>query len=473
MFTTPAVAGDALYVGSCSGVFYALDARGGEVRWTYDTRGDGDPAQFHGNPVITGDLVVTPSDSTPEGFTYAFDRADGAVRWKQPTGGGGGIETDLLRTGDTVIGVTKSGDLVSLDLTSGFPLWSFSPESYEYGSFRPPNPAVAGDRVLFGGADGAVYGVDAGSGRKLWKVDLGARISTGLAAYGEDVYLGLEDHRLVRMTVADGTVAGVLPLDGQPVGYPLVTGENVFVLLGNDGGASELLALDAALDGDRWRALTGDAWTTVRPMLWQGKVLAGTDKGELLAFAAAGGELDWQLGLEGRLRGLGSAGDLLFVGTIDGTLYAVDTTGARTFPDPPDTPALFATGRRAIEAAHAAYGAAWRVNDRAAVLATLTPDVVLMPSGTAPIEGLAAAQAFWWPDDGSKTTITAYESTIEEVRDSGDVAAVRARSSMSFTSEKGGEVSEHTTSSMSLSVLERGDDGRWRIAVRMWGRRTD
>ncbi len=247
-----------------------------------------------------------------------------------------------MRAGDTVIGVTRGGDLVCLDLANGFPRWSFSPESYTYGSFRPPNPAMAGGRVLFGGADGAVYGVDAGSGAKLWRVDLGARIATGLAVADEDLYLGLEDFRLVRMAVADGAVAGVMPLDGQPVGYPLAAGGKVFVLLGNEDGAFDLLALDAALDGGLWRRATRDAWTTVRPLLWRGSVLAGTDKGELSAFAASGGTVDWRLDLPGRLRGLGRGGDLLYVGTIDGKLYAVDTTGATASAAPEAAPAVSA-----------------------------------------------------------------------------------------------------------------------------------
>ncbi len=129
--------------------------------------------------------------------------------------------------------------------------------------------------------------------------------------------------------------------------------------------------------------------------------------------------------------------------------------------------------RLEVEAAHEAYGAAWLANDRSAVLATLTEDVVLMPSGMTPIEGHAAAEAFWWPDDGSTTTLTAYESTIEDVRGSGGVAVVRARSSMTFIWQKEGEASVQTNGSMSLSVLERGDDGRWRITVRMWGRRAE
>jgi len=62
VFVSPAVAGDLVYVGSCSGTYFALNRSTGARRWTYDTRQDGDAAQFHGNPLITDDLVVTGSD---------------------------------------------------------------------------------------------------------------------------------------------------------------------------------------------------------------------------------------------------------------------------------------------------------------------------------------------------------------------------------------------------------------------------
>lgn len=124
----------------------------------------------------------------------------------------------------------------------------------------------------------------------------------------------------------------------------------------------------------------------------------------------------------------------------------------------------------AVRAAYEAYVDAWLANDREAVLATVAENVVLMPTSLAPVEGRAAAEAFWFPADGPATTVTAYESEIDQVRLAGDTAVVRARSIMTFTWEQDGEPAERTHRSMSLTVLERGADGRWRIAVRMWGR---
>jgi outer membrane protein assembly factor BamB len=37
VFITPAVVGDAVLIGSCSGTFYALDRATGEVLWEYHT----------------------------------------------------------------------------------------------------------------------------------------------------------------------------------------------------------------------------------------------------------------------------------------------------------------------------------------------------------------------------------------------------------------------------------------------------
>lgn len=325
MFTTPTVVGELLYTGSCSGVFFALSAADGEVVWRYDTRADGEPAQFHGNPIVTDDLVVTPSDATDAGYTYAFERATGKLVWKQPTDGGGGVTTDLILFGRSALGVTLRGDLVSFGLADGFPIWSFSPEGDRVAEGRAPNPALAGERVLFGGVDGAVYAVDAWEGTRTWKVDLGVRITSALTVHGDSVYLGLEDDRLVRIAVDGGSVTGELAVDGTPAGYPLASGDVLVVLLAAGAEAVDVLAVDTALDGELWRRSSPDEWSTVRPHLWHGRVLAGTTAGRLQAFALAGGAVEWQMDLEGRLRGLGSAGDRLYVGTINGTLYALDT----------------------------------------------------------------------------------------------------------------------------------------------------
>ncbi|HEX2122070.1 MAG TPA: PQQ-binding-like beta-propeller repeat protein, partial [Thermoanaerobaculia bacterium] len=75
MFVSPTVVGDAVIIGSCSGSLYSLDRTTGKPIWIYDTRADGPPAEFHGEPLLLGDRVVIPTDADPRGHLYSFDRA--------------------------------------------------------------------------------------------------------------------------------------------------------------------------------------------------------------------------------------------------------------------------------------------------------------------------------------------------------------------------------------------------------------
>jgi len=53
-----------------------------------------------------------------------------------------------------------------------------------------PTPVIVGDRVIFGGFDGTVRALSTRSGSVLWQRDLGAWISTLVAAIGDDLYVG-------------------------------------------------------------------------------------------------------------------------------------------------------------------------------------------------------------------------------------------------------------------------------------------
>ena len=63
MFSSPAVAGELAFIGSCNGVVHAIDRLTGRARWKYNALQDGGKAaEFHGIPVVTADLVVFGSD---------------------------------------------------------------------------------------------------------------------------------------------------------------------------------------------------------------------------------------------------------------------------------------------------------------------------------------------------------------------------------------------------------------------------
>ena len=128
-----------------------------------------------------------------------------------------------------------------------------------------------------------------------------------------------------------------------------------------------------------------------------------------------------------------------------------------------------AADEQAVRELEERYRSAWLANDSAAVMATLAPGAVLMPAGMEPIRGDSAIRAFWWPDDGSSTTIEAYDVDVDEVRGSGDLAVLRGRGSIAFVYESPeGETSRLTSNAVHLSVAEADSSGTWRITRRAW-----
>jgi uncharacterized protein (TIGR02246 family) len=128
-----------------------------------------------------------------------------------------------------------------------------------------------------------------------------------------------------------------------------------------------------------------------------------------------------------------------------------------------------AQDRSIVTALEERYRTGWLANDTAAVMSTLTSDAVLMPAGVEPVIGEAAIRSYWWPDDGSRTTITSYEIMVHEVEGDGSLAYLRGRGDLAFTYvDTAGEARNLTSRAAHLSVARRGDDGEWRIARRVW-----
>jgi len=127
---------------------------------------------------------------------------------------------------------------------------------------------------------------------------------------------------------------------------------------------------------------------------------------------------------------------------------------------------LSASDTAAIRAATLAYRDAWLTNDANRVMATLTPDAVLLPSGLAPIHGSAAIRAFWWPVGAATTRVTAMDLTIETIDGCGDIALARGRGTLTFTT--GATSAPRSLASTFINVLRRQPNGNWLIAERMW-----
>src|SRR5262249_25790377 len=111
-------------------------------------------------------------------------------------------------------------------------------------------------------------------------------------------------------------------------------------------------------------------------------------------------------------------------------------------------------------------------DDTSGVMATLAPDAVLMPAGQYPLATPAAIRSFWWPSDGSSTTILAFSRVIDEIGGNRGGAFMRGTDSVAFRYTKGSASSQQSSRSMTLAFLERQSDGAWRIKRMMWANRS-
>jgi outer membrane protein assembly factor BamB len=298
VISTPAVVGDAVYVGSTDGSLYALARADGSQRWKFDTRGP-----IASSPAVVNGLVIV---SSVDGGIYAVDATSGAQRWVFRTKGerrftAPGIHGAIPRTermpdpfdvflsSPTVVdGVVYvgSGDqhVYALDAASGALRWSFATGDVVHAS-----PAVADGVVYIGSWDRNLYALDAATGRERW------RYTTG----------------------SDTTIYNQVGLASSPA----VSGGTVFVG-GRDG---HFHAVDARTGALKWKIDNNGGWTIASPAVHEGVVYFPTSDGRRFKGAAAAtGEIVIDLQMANiSFSSPAVAGGVVYFGTSDGFLNAV------------------------------------------------------------------------------------------------------------------------------------------------------
>lgn len=320
MFAAPAVAGDEILVGSCNGFFRAFDRESGRLKWAYDTRADGAALEFHGEPWITPELAVVGSDLREDGATayvYAFERTTGAARWKTPIQIGS-ISDGLSQGGDLWI-LTMEGKLLDLELASGKIRWTLDTSTTAPNlQFRTSNPASDGRRIFVAAADGNLRAVDARTGQTLWRRELGSRPMTSVLLHGGTLYVGTYDRQLFGISADKGEVQFRLRLSEIPLSSLAFVDKRLIFFLGEKSVA----AADPALEKVLWKHDLASTLSTAKPVVWRGSVLVGDESGEFRALDPGDGQLRWSAHFPKMVRGIGVSDRTLYLGTLQGTLYA-------------------------------------------------------------------------------------------------------------------------------------------------------
>ena len=262
----------------------ALAAAGVSWQWTAP------PPAYVGMPA---------ADDTNVAFTYGHQHlvlldGKGALRWDVARLGLRDVAPRL--TADLVLAATDDG-LAAFRRTDGSKVWDTGLQA------RPNTPVVAGGLAVTSTWEGALVGLDLGTGKVAWTVPLaGASIgppatdgATVVASWEQDQRKGAG---VVAVDPATGRRRWAVAVPPGGVSAPTVTPDHAAVLVAGDLAAHALAMADGA---ERWSVATEGAGSPEVPPAAVGKdaVLVAHRLGGLDLIETATGRRIWQVRSDG------------------------------------------------------------------------------------------------------------------------------------------------------------------------------
>ena len=194
---SPTVHNDLVLAGFHNGAVVGLNRKTGAREWQRQV-GEGRYPDIIGAPVVVGGDVLVSAFSSP---LVSLNIETQSVRWRIDAG----ASDAPIVSGETVWFGGSDGRLLSLDVVTGAPNWSW--EAPEGGSLTAPVGTPAG--LLIASSNGGLYLVDAAEGQTLWEFEPGYTI-TGVSAE-----LSVDGRQVVMVTNAGRILSLVVPKGGS------------------------------------------------------------------------------------------------------------------------------------------------------------------------------------------------------------------------------------------------------------------
>ena len=207
--SSPAVADGVVYAGSFDGVLYAIDTRSGKLRWKYATEGASidcdkwgfDRRSINSSPAVADGIVTFGSRDAHQ---YALDAASGRLLWR--IGHPVAFTADhaelawcegspAIDGGVSYVGSSDGHFINAMDLRTGHEIWRHATPQRVIGS-----PAIAGAVVVAGVEDGTVVALDRKDGNRVWSFPTRARVYSSPAISGSTVLVGSADGALYALS---------------------------------------------------------------------------------------------------------------------------------------------------------------------------------------------------------------------------------------------------------------------------------
>ncbi len=318
----PVLGNDLVYFGSLDGKVYAVVTKNGKHRWSFKTKGP-----LYAPPALYGDSLYIGST---DHFLYAFDAANGRLRWKFDAGSS--VYAGAAVTNGVVCLGSRQASY-GLDAKTGKQLWKRTVNT----DFQSPSAADHSTFYLIG-KNNDLYALDATSGAIHWKVDLG-KIGDQAEAAASDfsptmaqpvvangrIYACTDNGALVAIAASNGHIVWSVhpPSNGGGYTSPVVVGDQAVV--GSYGGAGAVYSFNAADGHPLWRCPTGPQNIKSAPVYENGMIVSCSVEGAISCINAATGKLEWAYHQPpGYCFGSPSYdGTWVYQGSMDGYLFAI------------------------------------------------------------------------------------------------------------------------------------------------------
>ena len=305
VYSSPAVAGSVVYVGSTDGNLYAVDLASGTQKWKFGAK-----SRITSSPAVANGLVYFVAY---DGCLYAINAADGQLKWKFETGG------ERRYAGTHIHGAQPASETM--------------PDPFD---FYLSSPAVWNGAVFFGSGDGNIYSVNAAAGTVNWKFKTGDVVHASPAIADGTLFVGSWDSYFYALDAATGQQkwrfkTGEDPKIHNQVGIQSSASvANGIVYFGCRD--SNFYALDTKTGEKKWALSNHGSWVISSPAVVEGTVYFGTsDSGLFYALDAKTGAPVFSLKFQGwpMFSSPAIVGNMIYIGSHSGRLFAIDRTAQK------------------------------------------------------------------------------------------------------------------------------------------------
>lgn len=321
--SAPAVADGLVFFGSNDHNFYALDAASGQERWKFGT---GNTILMSSPAVLNGTVYFGSMD----GFLYALDAKTGVEKWSFETARSSkppsefipdhGVSSSPVLADEVVYFGSYGHRFYALNSTTGEKMWESETNSEIYGA-----PAVSNGMVYFWSLT-KLNALDAKTGKEVWENQVAGLGSTPVVADGLVLYD--DGVNLFAYEADTGRLAWNLSIGG---GGSFDSGPSVKdgVAFLDDGKG--FYAIDIHSGQKKWENPTLGRGTGIPPSIVENSVYFVDSQAYIDQIDTQSGEVRGRYKLQDKFEPywntattLAIANGVIYVGSMDGNLYAIE-----------------------------------------------------------------------------------------------------------------------------------------------------